>query len=293
MRYFCYNYLIGVISLAICDLLRRFQITEYCVVPIKKEFVIYAHKLENIGFRHDTAIVCLFPYFVSDYPANAVLTRCASCPDYHIVAGRILSQVCVELRALFPGCGFSSYTDDSPYAEKDLAASGGLIIRGRNDIGLSEKYGQLFFIGEIVTDAPIAHEYRTPPVCCESAPCLRACPTGAIGREGGFVRERCLSYISQKGGAEFSPEDARLFSHARYAWGCDLCLNACVRNKGLLATHIKEFYDIMPYISSKDLEGLSNRTYREKYKGRAFAGRGRAAMMRNLRHLKENNKWNF
>ncbi|MBQ1374762.1 MAG: DUF1730 domain-containing protein, partial [Clostridia bacterium] len=75
--------------------------------------------------------------------------------------------------------------------------------------------------------------------------------------------------------------------------GCDICLNACVRNKGLLATHIKEFYDIMPYISSKDLEGLSNRTYREKYKGRAFAGRGRAAMMRNLRHLKENNKWNF
>ncbi|MBQ1334974.1 MAG: hypothetical protein IIY34_06450, partial [Clostridia bacterium] len=79
--------------MAICDLLRRFMITEYCVVPIKKEFVLYAHKLSDAGFSHDTAIVCLFPYYVPGYPGDAVLTRFAACPDYHAVVGRILSGV--------------------------------------------------------------------------------------------------------------------------------------------------------------------------------------------------------
>ncbi|MBQ3379297.1 MAG: epoxyqueuosine reductase [Clostridia bacterium] len=278
--------------MAICDVLGRFNITEYCVVPIKNEFVIYPHKLEGVGFSHDTAIVCLFSYFVSRYPKNAVLSRYAACPDYHHVIRRVLSGVCTQLCALYPGFRFSYYTDDSPYSEKDMAAFGGLIIRGKNDIGLSQKFGQLFFIGEIVTDAPIAHEYRTPPVCCKDAPCLRACPTGAIN-ENGFERTRCLSHISQKIGREFSDADAALFARARYAWGCDICLNACPKNKSQDDTPIKELHDIAPYISIEEICGLSNREYREKYRGRVFAGRGKAAMMRNLRHLKENNKWNF
>ena len=278
--------------MAVRDVLSRFDITEYCVVPVKSEFVIYPHKLENLSFRHETAIVCLFSYYVNSYPADAVLSRYASCPDYHKIVGGVLSDVCEELRAMYPGFGFSYYTDDSPYSEKDLAASGGLIIRGKNDVGLSEKYGQFFFIGEIVTNAPIEHEYRTPPSCCESAPCLRACPTGALG-ERGFERARCLSYISQKGGREFSNEDAALVRRARYAWGCDLCMGACPKNKALPDTPLWALHDISPYISIDEISGLSNREYRQKYRGRVFAGRGKAAMMRNLIHLKEKSKWNF
>lgn len=267
-------------------ILGRAHITEYCVVPISDKFIIYPHKLEHINFKHNTAVVCLFPYYVQAYPKDAVLSRFASCPDYHEVIGSILSVVCENLAQKYSGFSFTYYTDNSPYCEKDLAESGGLIIRGKNDIGLSKKYGQYFFIGEIVTDACIPHEYRTPPSCCKDAPCIRACPTGALSEEG-FIRNRCLSYISQKGGAELSDEDKTLFKHAKTAWGCDICQNACVKNARLKDTHITEFLTIEPDISTDDIKNISNREYKEKYKNRVFSWRGKTAMLRNLRYLKE------
>ena len=271
----------------LCSILKCLNITQYCVVPIHDEFIIYPHKLRQANFKHNTAIVCLFSYYSKNYPKDAVLTRFASCPDYHKVVGNILKIICETLTINYPGYNFIYYTDNSPYCEKDLAESGGLIIRGKNDIGLSKKYGQFFFIGEIVTDAALPYEYRTPPSCCKDAPCIKACPTGAIS-ENGFLRERCLSYISQKSGSEFSEEDKNYFKFAKYAWGCDICLNACVKNKILSNTLVTEFLNINPYISVDDINDLSSREYKEKYHDRVFSGRSKSIMLRNLLHLKEN-----
>jgi len=268
------------------DILSEKGITQYCVVPISNEFVLYPHKLEKSSFEHKNAIVCLFPYYVSSHPKDAVLSRYASAPDYHIVVIRILKEICEVLSSHYKDYSFDCFSDNSPYCEKDLAASGGLIIRGRNDIGLNDKYGQFFFIGEIVTDAPLPHEIRSAPSCCKDAPCIKACPTGAISRDG-FKRELCLSYISQMSGADFNEENAKLFSHATSAWGCDICLNACVKNRALPDTPIADFKNTMPYISIDDIEALSNREYKEKYADRAFSSRSKNIMLRNLRHLKE------
>ena len=48
-------------------------------------------------------------------------------------------------------------------------------------------------------------------------------------------------------------------------------------------TPISDFReDLIPSLTPADLEGLTNRTFREKYGHRAFAWRGPAVLRRNL-----------
>ena len=113
-----------------------------------------------------------------------------------------------------------------------------------------------------------------------------ACPGGALGGEA-FHLSRCLADISQRKGA-LSPEEAALLSAQACLWGCDLCQRVCPYNAHPAITPIPDFReDLIPSLTSGDLEGLTNRTFREKYGHRAFAWRGPAVLRRNLA-LKEN-----
>ena len=62
----------------------------------------------------------------------------------------------------------------------------------------------------------------------------------------------------------------------------------CPYNAHPAITPISDFReDLIPSLAPADLEGLTNRTFREKYGDRAFAWRGPAVLRRNLA-LKEN-----
>ena len=83
-------------------------------------------------------------------------------------------------------------------------------------------------------------------------------------------------------------EEALLAAHP-LIWGCDLCQRACPYNHEAQLTPLPEFReDLIPGLEPEDLEGLTNRTFQEKYGARAFAWRGPAVLRRNLA-LREKN----
>ena len=77
-------------------------------------------------------------------------------------------------------------------------------------------------------------------------------------------------------------EAARLRVHP-LIWGCDFCQRACPYNAAPAHSPLPEFStSLVDALENSDLEGLTNRTFRDKYGGRAFAWRGPGPLRRNL-----------
>ena len=77
-------------------------------------------------------------------------------------------------------------------------------------------------------------------------------------------------------------ETARLRVHP-LIWGCDFCQRACPYNAAPARSPLPEFStSLVDALENSDLEGLTNRTFRDKYGGRAFAWRGPGPLRRNL-----------
>ena len=78
-----------------------------------------------------------------------------------------------------------------------------------------------------------------------------------------------------------------LLSAQACLWGCDLCQRCCPYNAHPALTPLTEFReDLVTSLKWEDLEGLTNRTFQERYAGRAFTWRGPGPLRRNL-ELKE------
>jgi len=225
-----------------------------------------------------TIIVAAFPYLLPEENyAGRNIARFAVGRDYHEVCAARLEQACELLRAHYPGEEFAHYCDHSPLPEVALAEHAGLGFRGRHNILITEKYGSWVVLGEIVTTAVLpATTQRALPNCdgCP-APCIAACPTGALSGTG-FDRFKCLSYCSQRKG-ELDPEIARHLQTAHSAWGCDLCQEACVRNRNAAINPLPEFLQsAVPTLGSQT-----------PIEGRAYAWRGRDMLDRNTENLKK------
>lgn len=232
-----------------------------------------------------TVLITALPYYFP-LQEGQNLARFAALPDYHRYFGDQLREIAAELSALYPQNTFLAYTDNSPTDEQKAALLSGLAAKGKNNLCITEK-GSFVFLGEILTDLAVSLTAEPPRLNCDACGrCITACPNGALTEEG-FRYERCLAYITQKKG-ELTEEEAEAIRKNRMAWGCDRCSEVCPHNAGLPSAPISlPPNEILPRLTLQDLEGLSDRKFREIYRDRAFAWRGKATMQRNLMILEE------
>jgi len=232
-----------------------------------------------------TVLLTALPYYFPREEGQN-LARFAALPDYHTYFGALLQEICGELNKNFPELFFRPFTDNSPIDEQKAALMGGLAAKGKNNL-CTTSHGSFVFLGEIVTDGEVSLTATPPRMNCDGCnACIRACPNGALTEEG-FRYDRCLAYITQKKG-DLTEEERQALQNSRIAWGCDRCAEACPHNRDLPTASIAlPPNTLLPRLERSDLEGLSDRQYREKYAGRAFAWRGKATMIRNLTILEE------
>ena len=242
-------------------------------------------KVENLCLRPKTVLAAAFPYYAGERPGN--LSLYARGEDYHAVVVRRLNTVCEALTEQYPGESFFPSADNSPLPEREAAWLAGIGLRGANGLLILPPYGSYVFLGTILTGAALELPERPPaPDCPRCGACRAACPAGAMG-EGGPDVSRCLSELTQKKGALTGEEEARLKAHP-LIWGCDFCQRACPFNADPALSPLPEFStDLVDSLENADLEGLTNRTFREKYGGRAFAWRGPGPLRRNLELKRE------
>ena len=242
-------------------------------------------KVEALCPRPRTVLAAAFPYYAGERPGN--LSLYARGEDYHAVVVRRLNTVCEALAEQYPGESFFPSADNSPLPEREAAWLAGIGLRGASGLLILPPYGTYVFLGTILTGAALELPERSPaPDCPRCGACRAACPAGAMG-EGGPDVSRCLSELTQKKGALTWEEAARLKAHP-LIWGCDFCQRACPFNAAPALSPLPEFStDLVDSLENADLEGLTNRTFREKYGGRAFAWRGTGPLRRNLELKRE------
>lgn len=219
-------------------------------------------------------IVCAFSYFSGNHAGN--ISRYARGTDYHVIAKQKMEKLAEILRE--DGFLAETYTDTGNLNERLLARLSGLAFCGKNHMAISPRFGSYFFVGYILTDCELLPDEENMGACLGCGKCIAACPLGALS-EKDFCEERCLSYITQKKG-ELSAEEAEAVKKAGMIWGCDICQEVCPHNCDLEVTNIEEFTEnlITELVVDKN---ISNKEFKQLYKNRAFAWRGKQVLLRN------------
>ena len=226
---------------------------------------------ERIPENARSVIVCAFPYYTGEHP-GANVCKYAMVPDYHWVVRGILNKAAEALQQHY-GASFVGFTDVSALPEKECALAAGLGFPGRNGLVIHPRYGTFFVIGELVTDYRFPFDSPLNKTCLQCGACMKACPAGAISREG-IDYTRCLSEVTQRKGELTDREQNQIRANG-LMWGCDCCQNCCPYNRDLPETYLREFSsDIQPVVTRENLNALC--------KTRAFGYKGKTLLKRNL-----------
>lgn len=213
---------------------------------------------------------------------RGIVSRYAWGRDYHPILKEKIEAICgfLQERVDFP-VEVRSYVDTGPPVDRAVAVRAGIGWYGKNACVYVPGSGSWVFLGEIVTNVPLAPDPPTSRSCGTCDNCIRACPTGAIERPFWVNPHKCLSYITQMPG--FIPKEFRK-AMGRRLWGCDVCQVVCPWNWEAKPDGAPEFGpnpDLGPRPALIPLLTMSNSEFRRVFGPTAMGWRGKKIIQRN------------
>ncbi|MGH8957576.1 MAG: tRNA epoxyqueuosine(34) reductase QueG, partial [Acidimicrobiia bacterium] len=154
-------------------------------------------------------------------PGTTRVSAAARAPGYAPIWAA-LSRVAEALTS--EGYRAEVLVDDNRLVDRAVAVRAGLGWWGKNTMVLAPGLGPWFFLGSVVTDAPIAADQPMNRDCGSCSACIPACPTGALVAPGLLDARRCLAAWAQTPGV--IPLEFRKAMGDRI-YGCDDCIEAC------------------------------------------------------------------
>jgi len=201
--------------------------------------------------------------------------------DYHGRLKRRLRRLGRLLESLRPGTRWRAFVDSGPVLDRAWAERAGLGWIGKNANLIRQGEGSWFFIGEMITDAPLPADAPARPRCGTCERCLPACPTGAIVAPYQVDARRCISYLTiEHGGA--IPIALREAVGDRI-FGCDDCQEACPWNRFATPTYDPDFAERfaqrVPWLLP--LLEIDRAGFETRYRGTPLMRAGRDRIARN------------
>ena len=216
-------------------------------------------------------------------PAGPI-ARYARGRDYHDVLREKLEALhrWIEEASGGPVPG-KAYVDTGPILERDLAQRAGLGWFGKNSCLINPRLGSFFFLGVLMLDLDLeADDPFNVDRCGTCTKCIDACPTEAIVEPRVVDARRCISYLTIELREEI-PRELRP-SLGTLVFGCDICQEVCpwnVRFSRELATPELAPRDENVAPDPRELVGLSEAAFRERFKGSAVKRAKRRGLVRN------------
>ena len=220
--------------------------------------------------------------------SKGFISKYAQGRDYHRTIRNKLKLLEKKIKLFCEEKNFDGFesrliTDSAPLLEKAVAVKAGLGWIGKNTLLINKTSGSYFFLGEILTNLPLAEKGEEQPnLCGKCQACIKTCPTQAILGPYTLDAKRCISYLTIENRGAI-PEKYRKALGNRI-FGCDDCQIVCPWNR--YAKHNVET-DFKPRhgLDNEDLEKLflwSKEDFNQKTAGSAIRRAGYDGWLRNI-----------
>lgn len=181
------------------------------------------------------AIVCVALNYYTPHqrlldPKYAKISRYGWGRDYHRVLTKKLKQLARWIEESGEDVEARLYADTGPVQDKFWAQQAGLGWIAKNGNVITRGYGSWVFLGEIITNLPLAADDPHSAHCGTCTQCLEACPTEAIRAPGVVDANRCIAYHTIENRAEQLP-GAIAQNLQNWVAGCDICQDVCPWNE--------------------------------------------------------------
>jgi epoxyqueuosine reductase len=215
-------------------------------------------------------------------PQLGYVSRYALGRDYHKLMRNRLQKLADRIAASVGPFGYRVFTDSAPVLEKALARNAGLGWIGKHSNLIDAKSGSWFFLGEILTDLPLAIDAPASNHCGTCTRCLVACPTAAIVAPYRVDARRCISYLTIELHGAIPLEFRAAMGNRIY--GCDDCQLACPWNKFAKLTAEPDFRarHALDATSLIDLFAWSEEEFLRRTEGSAIRRIGYERWLRNI-----------
>ncbi len=220
--------------------------------------------------------------------ASGKIARYALNEDYHDRLLPMLEELGRRLDEKAGVEGSLAYVDTGPLNERALAAQAGIGWIGKNAMLIHPEEGSWFWLGEVITRAPLVADEPMADHCGKCRRCVDACPTGAIIEGLRTVdSKKCLSYwnIEHRGPipAEFQGK------MGDWLLGCDICQEVCPWNEhSLRKARVDVGAPPLEYLPLAEILGLDEEGFKKRFRGRAVSRAKRAGLQRNAEIVERN-----
>ncbi|HMN43432.1 MAG TPA: tRNA epoxyqueuosine(34) reductase QueG [Povalibacter sp.] len=162
-------------------------------------------------------------------PQLGYISRYALGRDYHKVLRSRLARLADRISGRCAGTQYRAFVDSAPILEKAFARDAGLGWIGKHTNLINRSAGSWFFLGEILTDLPLAIDEPASGHCGTCRACIDVCPTQAIVAPYELDARRCISYLTIELRESIPVEFRKAMGNRIY--GCDDCQLVCPWNK--------------------------------------------------------------
>jgi epoxyqueuosine reductase len=223
-------------------------------------------------------------------PSWRPVARYAWGRDYHDVIGPRLERLAAHLTEA-AGARSRGYVDTGPVLERDLAARAGLGWIGKNTMLIHPRLGSWFFIGVLLTTAPLAHDAPLPDRCGSCRACIDACPTGAFVTPYVLDARRCISYLTIEHRGDIDPSLHR--GMVGWQFGCDICQNVCPWNRKAPVTADTDPQPCGTHPGAGALSRMDDEAIRMRFQGTALLRARPSGLRRNALIYLENEEYSL
>nr|WP_319401386.1 tRNA epoxyqueuosine(34) reductase QueG [uncultured Carboxylicivirga sp.] len=215
------------------------------------------------------------------------LARYAYGKDYHFVIKDKLQLLFDYIKSdIYPELEGRMFTDSAPVLDRAWAAKSGLGWIGKNTNLIHKKLGSFVLIGELIINMEVEPDTPIKEACGGCTRCIDACPTKALIGPYQLDSNKCISYLTIEHRDEIPNEFKGKFEN--WAFGCDICQEACPWNWKARPTNEEEFqpHPNLLQLRKDEWHNMDEDQFKELFRKSAVKRTKFKGLRRNLDFLK-------
>ena len=218
------------------------------------------------------------------FSAYACISGDAGAVDYHDLLAERCDTLIGWLRERVDGLDAKRFIDHGWALDRPIAERAGIGFAGKHASVITKEAGSYVMLASVAISVSLPADAPSRRGCGQCRECIPACPTGAITAPGVIDARRCISYLTIEHRGSIAVELRPLIG--TWAFGCDLCQEACPINDRLAPEPLDEGASStvggpVPNPDLVECLELSEEEFAARFRRTAVRRTGRAGLARN------------